>query len=236
MAWFWQACHHARMPDATVSRRGRRLLLVFMPLASPLAIIAAVGVFAIVAPPEPSRLSGPGSRGSLVWGNGIFANRGELRAWLTLHGGDYRRWERHHPGAIRLIPAKHGATSPRVPDSSHSEDVAVDRISRKKAHRASWSLPGRTVARAGVSAAEHSVFSPSSDVAAATRSRRSFASLIPWLLIAAGVVLAAGALAPKSLFRLLPIAGERQDSEVRASLAVVGIAVWVGVFLATQLN
>jgi hypothetical protein len=76
---------------------------VFLPLALPFAILAGVAVFAVLTPQHQTSASGPGRPGALVWGDGIFANRVELKAWLAQHGGSYRVWLREHPGAKDLL-------------------------------------------------------------------------------------------------------------------------------------
>ena len=45
----------------------------------------------------------PGQAGALVWGNGVFANRLELEAWLRIRGVSYESWARKHPAAVKLL-------------------------------------------------------------------------------------------------------------------------------------
>ena len=72
----------------------------------PFAIFVGIFVFANVKPAPAAGATPPGSRGSLVWGDGIFAKRVEVKAWLGIHGGSYRSWAPHHPAALRLLPVK----------------------------------------------------------------------------------------------------------------------------------
>jgi len=87
-----------------VARPGAYPLRIFLPLAVPFAILLAVAVFAAVSHPTPRVVTpAPGNRGSLVWGDGIFARPFELKGWLQLHGGSYRSWAKQHPAGVRLI-------------------------------------------------------------------------------------------------------------------------------------
>src|SRR4051812_22114995 len=89
---------------------------VWLPLATAFAIIAGIAIYGVVNPskakPNPNA---PGYRGSLVWGDGIFANRAQLKAWLKLHGASYDAWVKQHPAALRLVkpPVKHKAVVTR---------------------------------------------------------------------------------------------------------------------------
>lgn len=85
---------------------------VFVPLATAFLIIAGIAVFGIISPyslkPTPPP---PGTHGSLVWGDGIFSNQVQLKAWLRNHGASYSAWVKTHPAALRLVRprAKHSA-------------------------------------------------------------------------------------------------------------------------------
>ncbi len=77
---------------------------IFLPLAVPFVILIAVGVFALVSNPKPAVATpAPGVRGSLVWGDGIFARTVEMKAWQRLHGGSYGSWAKQHPAGLSLI-------------------------------------------------------------------------------------------------------------------------------------
>jgi hypothetical protein len=79
-------------------------LRIFLPLVVPFAILAAVGVFALASHPKTSgATAAPGTRGSLVWGDGLFAKPVEMKAWLRLHGGRYGPWAKQHPLGVSLI-------------------------------------------------------------------------------------------------------------------------------------
>src|SRR2546426_403707 len=78
----------------------------FAPLVLPFVILIAIAAFATLRWHPTTKTPPPGTRGSLVWGDAIFADRVEVRAWMVLHGGSYQRWAKHHPAALRLLPAK----------------------------------------------------------------------------------------------------------------------------------
>jgi hypothetical protein len=95
-------------------------LFVFLPLAAAFAIIAAIAIYGVVNPskakPHPNA---PGFRGSLVWGDGIFSNKAQLKAWLRLHGASYADWVKQHPAALKLVkpPVKHKAAVAHRPST-----------------------------------------------------------------------------------------------------------------------
>src|SRR5258708_534985 len=112
------------MPARTTKASSR--LWVLLPLATAFAIIAGIAIYGAVNPskakPTPNA---PGFHGSLVWGDGIFSNKAQLKAWLRLHGASYRVWVRQHPAAIRLVrpPVRHkpvaAAHKPRKVATKH---------------------------------------------------------------------------------------------------------------------
>jgi hypothetical protein len=79
---------------------------LFLPLAVPFAILIALAIFAVVTQKAPAGAPAPGSRGALVWGDGLFARTPEMRAWLVLHNGSYRAWAKQHPAALHLLRPK----------------------------------------------------------------------------------------------------------------------------------
>jgi hypothetical protein len=86
---------------------------ILLPLTLPLAILAGVAVFAAVTPAHRTAL--PANRpGALVWGDGIFANRAELKAWLLQHNVSYDRWVRQHPAAVKLVTRRARPVPPQV--------------------------------------------------------------------------------------------------------------------------
>ena len=97
----------ARTSNRT-SRSNR--LWMFLPLVMAFAILAGVAIYGVVNPSKAkTNPNAPGFRGSLVWGDGIFSNQAQLKAWLILHGASYQDWVKQHPAALRLVrpPVKH---------------------------------------------------------------------------------------------------------------------------------
>lgn len=88
-------------PAPPKARWGAALL----PYVLALLVLAAVAGYAFAWPqakvhPSPKA---PGAPGALVWGDGLFQKRVEMKAWLTLHGASYRSWAHSHPAAVSLI-------------------------------------------------------------------------------------------------------------------------------------
>jgi hypothetical protein len=153
------------------SRRGSRW--AFVSVALPFAILAGIAVFAAVSPYESTKTPPPGTHGSLVWGDGIFANQIEMKAWLKLHGARYGPWAKLHPKALSLVkprPKPHRAaiavkkkkTTPKAHPVVVSAPVAI--ASQRKRGSTPWlfivlgfvlaagaiGTPKRALARAGV--------------------------------------------------------------------------------------
>ncbi len=215
--------------EPKVARRHPSLL--FLPLALPFAILAAVAVYGVLRPSSSNGPPAPGSPGSLVWGNGIFANRVELKAWFALHGGSYAAWAKQHPAALRLVSATSRQTAVRqkqphvVAGASHT--------ARQTSHRAQQ-VTDTAHQKAAQRVAARSVGISTS--AAAGRSWRSGANLVLWLLIVVGIFLGAAAAAPERLVRRLPGAAFWKERELRIGSAAAGVALLVGVAIATQLS
>jgi hypothetical protein len=95
-----------RTAVAPPRQKDRVPLRVFLPLALPLVVLLGVLAFAALTPYSHTTGPPPGAPGALVWGNGIFANTFELKAWLNQHGASYRAWAKQHPAAIRLVKGK----------------------------------------------------------------------------------------------------------------------------------
>lgn len=107
------------LPQVRPPRQSRpRPLRLFLPLALPFAVLAAIAVFSALTPFSYTPGPPPGTPGALAWGDGLFANTFEVKAWLTLHGASYPAWKRHHPAAVRLLkaqPAKRVRSRAAVP-------------------------------------------------------------------------------------------------------------------------
>jgi hypothetical protein len=195
--------------------------LVFLPFALPFVILAAAAVYGATAP---STLPAPGSQGRLVWGPGIFTSRSEFKTLLVARGGNYKHWAKLHPAALRLLPRKHHPTSlaatpaHRVKRPKHA--TPPPKPSSKQAPTASRSASPRTrVASTWSSGLE-----------------TTFVSLMLWLMIAAGVLFGAAAVAPERIFRRLGVGGRIPQHDARVISAAAGVALLVGVIVATQLG
>src|SRR5207237_2984462 len=107
--------HMAFAAQMASPRRSRRAW-VFFPMLIAFGIIIGLGVYSVVSPYTIKQAPpAPGHRGALVWGDGIFANRAQVKAWLTLHGASYRAWRKTHPAALALVkPRKHHAVPARA--------------------------------------------------------------------------------------------------------------------------
>jgi hypothetical protein len=82
--------------------------IAFVPLALAILMFVGLGVYSVVRPvgPTPRGPVGPGSPGALVWSNGIFSDRPEMRSWLHFHGVTYKAFAKHHPQAHAFLPPK----------------------------------------------------------------------------------------------------------------------------------
>ena len=74
-------------------------------LVVPCIIFAAFVLWARAEYPGLSKPDPPGQPGRLVWGEDVLSCEPEMRLWLSAHGGSYRRWQRRHPAAVRLVKA-----------------------------------------------------------------------------------------------------------------------------------
>ena len=95
------------MAAAMTVRTGRKKrhspAWVFVPIATAFVIIAAIAIYGQISPYNSKKPPAPGHRGSLVWGDGIFANKLQLKAWLSQHGASYGTWAKTHPKALALV-------------------------------------------------------------------------------------------------------------------------------------
>lgn len=80
--------------------------LAFLPLAAAFVILVGLGVYSVMRPvaPTPSGPEAPGTRGALVWSNGIFSDRPEMKSWLHFHGVTYKAFAKNHPQAHAFLP------------------------------------------------------------------------------------------------------------------------------------
>ncbi len=215
------------MAQSTVAPNVRRHSSagLFVSLLLPFAILATVGAYGLLRSSDSTNLPQPGSRGALVWGNGIFASRVEMKAWLNLHGGGYRAWARRHPAALRLVPRKSRVAHHAAHKVSHVQLVKRTKHTALK-HTAA---PKRAApARRAASVATR--------VAAGRAPPSAGTNLMLWLLVVIGVLLAGAAAAPRWLFRPLHLHGLWEERELRIGTAAAGVALLVGIAIATQLT
>jgi hypothetical protein len=192
--------------EAVTANARQRLRFVLLPLAVPFVILAAVAVYAVVVPLAPTRDPAPGSRGALVWGDGIFANRVELKAWFALHGGNYEAFAASHPHALKLLAAR-----------------------SRRAHPGRTALKSRPLPRP--TASTNQVSSGGSQPS--THSLPTAASTLFVVLVCLGLLLGVAAAFPRRLLLRLPIA---DDEEFRVLSAAGGFSILLGVIVATQLS
>ena len=195
----------ARTSNRT-SRSNR--LWMFLPLVMAFAILAGVAIYGVVNPSKAkTNPNAPGFRGSLVWGDGIFSNQAQLKAWLILHGASYEDWVKQHPAALRLVrpPVKH--------------KVAVVHKARKVAKP-------KAVHKTATPAVPTTA-TPAVTVASESSSRR----LAIWLAVIVGLFFGLIAVLPHQLLRR---AGFRSVGEraLRLGALGAGAAVLLGVIVA----
>jgi hypothetical protein len=185
-------------------RRRHSPVWVFVPIATAFLIIAGIAIYGLISPYNAKTPPPPGARGSLVWGDGIFANKAQLRAWLRQHGASYEQWAKTHPRARVLVTPR-----PRHP--------AVLTKAKKKA------TSTKVAAR-----------SPVSHVAPATASAsKSHGSIGVWIVVVLGLLLGFLAAVPRELLVRAGVDVGVREREVRLAAVVAGAALLVGVIVAT---
>ena len=113
-------------------KRRQSAAWVFVPLAVAFLIIAGIAVYGIVSPYSTKQSPpAPGIRGSLVWGDGIFSNRAQLKAWLGIHGASYGAWAKTHPAALRLVKPRARPHTELAKAKAHKKP-AVKRVAAAK--------------------------------------------------------------------------------------------------------
>jgi hypothetical protein len=192
-------------------RQGNRSWL-FLPLALAFAIIAGIAIYGVLSPskakPAPAA---PGFRGSLVWGDGIFSNKAQLKAWLRLHGASYKVWVKEHPAALSLVKPR-----PKPRPKPRRAAVAAKKTP-PKAHHVAAAPPGTVTS--------HRVSLATPAVAASQRNQSS----VRWLFILLGLLISTVAmLTPKRISARVGLTSADREREVRLAVAGVGFAVLAG--------
>lgn len=94
-------------------------------------ILVAAGAFAFwpreAELRQPER---PGESGALIWGEGVFSNALELKAWLEARGVNYKEWARRHPEAVKLLVAETGTVSVGKPKTAKPSAPRTRRTTR----------------------------------------------------------------------------------------------------------
>jgi ABC-type Fe3+ transport system permease subunit len=93
----------SRQPIPRQRRRSTLPWWVAVPWAVACVVLVGAIVVGVLPRPVKSDPSPPGQVGALVWGNGVFANKLELDAWLRIRGASYEEFERKHPAAVKLL-------------------------------------------------------------------------------------------------------------------------------------
>jgi hypothetical protein len=193
-------------------RQSRRRAWVFFPMLIAFGIIIGVAVYSVVSPYTIKQAPpAPGRHGALVWGDGIFANQAQLKAWLKIHGASYRVWRKTHPAALALVkPRKHHA------------------------------VPARAKPPAKPAPAARSAAAPAAAVATPVSTRAASgttAGWVRWFFTGLGLLLALCAIGLPgrivSRFVTRPLQSAR---EIRLAVAGAAIAVLGGVAVATLLG
>ena len=196
---------------------------LFLPLAVPFDILAAVALFNVAYPSASAKPRGPGSAGSLVWGDAIFANSTELRAWLKLHGHSYEAWAKNHPQAFQLV---------RLPHPTHPAGAAKRVVPAKASTAVEPSTPAKK-STVKPSTVQQRVLPPRQR---AILLASGSSGLGIWLLLAFALVLGAGATAPRTVLRRIGVASLESEQQLRVGIGTAGLAIMLGTIVATLLN
>jgi len=184
-------------------KRRQSAAMVFIPLATAFLIIAGIAIYGVISPYNAKTPPAPGGRGALVWGDGIFANKAQLKAWLRIHGASYEEWVKTHPAALQLIK----------PKPKHRATLAKG---QKKAPVKKVAEPTRV---------------PSVAVSATTTSSHQSTGI--WLVVGFGLLLGLLAATPSRLLWRAGVAVGTRERELRVAAIGAGAALLLGVIAAT---
>jgi hypothetical protein len=198
----------AQSPHAPTPRVTGLSTRVFVPLLLPFLILIGIGVYAAVTPYDSTNLPPPGQRGSLVWGDAIFANKFQMRAWLREHGGGpFNSWAKTHPAALTLLTPRPHRHVRAVPAKAKAKPAKTP-IARKQAS---------ATAQAPVTS--------------------NTPGPVKWLFTAFGLLLVLAAVAtPGRYVARLVVGPVRSDRDMRLAVAGAAIAVLSGVAVATLIG
>jgi hypothetical protein len=178
---------------------------VFLPFALAFLVLAGVAIYGALKPTKAVLGNPYGPPTGLVWGNGLFHNRAELRAWLRNHGVSYKTWAKTHPAARALV-------SPTA--------------RRRRAHVPAAAKKLHPVAAPKVAAAP-------TQVVTTTTARSRDKNMLTWAAIAIGLLFGLIAIVPARTARRFGLTWLAEEREFRLGVAGAGAALLVGVAIAT---
>lgn len=181
---------------------------VFVPLATAFVIIAGIAIYGAISPYDLKTAPPPGQRGSLVWGDGIFSNRAQLKAWLGLHGASYAQWAKTHPKALFLVKPRPKRTAAEL-------------------------ARARKVAAAKAAAAAKKPKPVVTEVASAPVATSQPQSTGVWIVVVLGLILGAAAAVPSRLLWRAGVPVGSRERELRIAAIGAGAALLIGVIAAT---
>jgi hypothetical protein len=176
---------------------------IFLPYVLAFLVLAGVAIYGALKPTKASLDNPFGPPTGLVWGNGLFRNQAELRAWLRNHGVSYKTWAKTHPAARAIVsPSK-----------------------RRKTATPAASKGRQPVATPKVTAAPAQV--------ASTSSKSRDKNILTWAAIAIGMLFGLIAVVPSRAARRFGLTWLAEEREFRLGVAGAGAALLVGVAVAT---
>ena len=189
---------------AGMPERPRLKARVFFPFVLAFLVLAGVAMYGALKPTKASLGNPYGPPTGLVWGDGLFQNRAELRAWLANHGVSYKVWARTHPVARALV----------TPTSKHH-----------RTHATPAPRPATPTAPPKVAAGP----APATTTVTASTSK----NVLTWVAIAVGILFGGIAILPSRAARRFGLTWLAEEREFRLGVAGAGAALLVGVAVAT---
>jgi hypothetical protein len=185
---------------------------VFVPLATAFLIIAGIAIYGIISPYNLKKPPPPGQRGSLVWGDGIFSNRAQLKAWLGIHGASYAEWAKTHPRALYLVKPRPKRTPAQLAKARKAAALKAAAAAKKP-------KPTPTPAVREVASAPVATSQPQSTGV--------------WIVVVLGLILGAAAAIPSRLLWRAGVPVGSRERELRIAAIGAGAALLIGVIAAT---
>jgi hypothetical protein len=237
----------AAMTVRTGSRKRPSPAWVLLPIATAFVIIAGIAVYGLISPYDARKPPPPGTRGSLVWGDGIFANRAQLKAWLGIHGASYDLWAKTHPRALSLVRPRaraHAVVVAKAKPKAAVHKTAAPAVTVHKAvqQTAAKKAPIHTVPARKT--AVHKAVAPKPKPAPIPRVVTPALATTPaheqsigvWIVVIIGLLFGMAAATPHRLLRRAGLELGSRESEVRLAAVGAGAALLLGVIAATVLG